>query len=213
MILDIVYAVVLVLFGLIGFFRGFARQIFGLMSGFVALVGAYFLLMPVYNLLYDLFLGSIIESVGSSLTFLTFLDTFAATAGKTTGVLIMEYLTMFVLYLVLCVLVGFVWKLLKLITHPICDLKGIKFFDKFFGVLLGFVWGVLFVTAIIYLATIVSGWKFIGMSDTVNELIATLSDGSFFSKRFILDHLDKVEIFFADTWELIKKGFNAVKAA
>ena len=213
MILDIICGAVLLLFGLIGFFRGFARQVFGLLSGFVALVGAYFLLGPVYNLLYDMFLGSIIESIGGSLSFLKFLDKFAATAGKTTGTLLIEYVVMFLLYGVLTIVVGIVWKLLKLITHPICDLKGIKVFDKIFGVLLGFFWGILLVTALIYFATIISGWKFIGLSDTVNDLLATLSEGSFFSKRFIVDNLDKIEQFFADTWQTIIKGFNAVTAA
>ena len=160
-----------------------------------------------------MFLGSIIESIGGSLSFLKFLDKFAATAGKTTGTLLMEYVVMFLLYGVLTIVVGIAWKLLKLITHPICDLKGIKVFDKIFGILLGFFWGLLLVTALIYFATIISGWKFIGLSDTVNDLLATLSEGSFFSKRFIVDNLDKIEQFFADTWQTIIKGFNAVTAA
>ena len=100
MILDIICAAAIVLFGLIGYFRGFARQVFGLLSGIVALVGAYILLKPAYELVYDLFLGSIIESVGASLSSLKFLDKIAIPVGKTTGTLLAEYVSMVVLYIV-----------------------------------------------------------------------------------------------------------------
>ena len=213
MILDIICAAVLLLFGLIGYFRGFARQIFGLLSGFVALVGAYFLLKPAYELVYDLFLGSIIESVGGSLGFLTFLDSVAVPAGKTTGVLLVEYASMFVLYLALAFLVGLAWKLLKLIVHPICDLKGIKFFDKLFGILLGFVWGILLVVVLLYVATLLAGFEKLGLTKTINDVLDMLTNGSYFSERFIVSYLGKIETFFADVWNLIKSGIATVKAA
>lgn len=210
MILDIVCGVILVLFGLIGFFRGFARQVFSLLSGFVAIVGAFFLLMPVYNLLYELFLGSIIESIGSSLTFFSFLDTFAQSAGKTSGVLIMEYVFILLVYLVLVIVVGLLWKILKSIVHPICDLKGIKVFDKIFGVLLGFVWGALLIIAILYILYLIPGWSFASsFAPTITDLVASLSDGSFAIGPYVLENLDKVEVYFADLWDLIRKGFVA----
>lgn len=210
MILDIVCGVILVLFGLIGFFRGFARQVFSLLSGFVAIVGAFFLLMPVYNLLYELFLGSIIESIGSSLTFFSFLDTFAQSAGKTSGVLIMEYVFILLVYLVLVIVVGLLWKILKSIVHPICDLKGIKVFDKIFGVLLGFVWGALLIIAILYILYLIPGWSFASsFAPTITDLVASLSDGSFAIGPYVLENLDKVEVYFADLWDLIRKGFIA----
>ena len=213
MILDIICAAVVVLFGLIGYFRGFARQIFGILSGFVALVGAYLLLKPAYELVYDLFLGSIIESVGGSLGFLTFLDSTALPLGKTTGTLLVEYASMFVLYIVLAFVVGIAWKLLKLIAHPICDIRGIRFFDKTFGILLGFVWGILLIVALLYVATLVAGFEKFGLTKTINDVLEMLTDGSYFSKQYIVDHLDKIETFFADVWNLIKKGFTTVKAA
>ena len=40
-----------------------------------------------------------------------------------------------------------------------------------------------------------------------------LAYGSLFSKRFIVNHLDKVETFFAEIWSLIRNGFATVKAA
>ncbi len=212
MILDIICAAVVVIFGLIGYFRGFARQVFGLASGLVALVGAYFLLMPAYELVYDLFLGSVIESVGGSLGSLTFLDSVATPLGKTTGTLLAEYVSMFVLYLALAFVVGIAWKLLKLIVYPICDIRGIRFFDKVFGILLGFAWGIIFVVALLYLATLVAGWEKLGLTTTINDFIDMIKDGSYFSERFIVDYLGKIETFFADVWTLIKNGISSVVA-
>ena len=215
MILDIICGIILILFGLIGYFRGFARQIFGLLSGFVAVIGAFILLHPAYDLLYELFLSSIVEGIGSALSFLTFLDKTALPVGKTTGILLAEYLCIALVYVVLVLLVGIFWKLLKTLVHPICDLKGIRIIDKILGVILGLVWGILLVIALLYFARVIAGWKFVpeGISSSILNLIDSLSSGSFFVKPFILDYMDKIHTYFAQTWSLLKKGFLTVKNA
>ena len=215
MILDIICIAITLLFAIIGCSRGFARQVFKLLSGFVAVIGAYFLLRPVYNLLYDMFLGSLVETVSGLLSSLTFLDTFAATVGKTTAVLLTEYVFMLVLYIALVIVVGLVWKLLKAIVFPICDLKGIKFFDKLLGLVFGAAKGLLIPCALVYLATIATGWSFIpeNIATSITDVINQISANSFLSEKYLLANLDKVEIFFADIWNLIIKGFDAVKAA
>lgn len=213
MILDIICAGVVLLFGLIGLFRGFARQIFGILSGFVALIGAYLLLKPAYEIVCELFLASIIKSIGGSLSSLTFLDSVAIPAGKTTGILLAEYASIFVCYVVLVFLVGIAWKLLKSIVYPICDVKGIRFFDKTFGFALGCVWGILLVVGLLYVATLVAGFEKLGLTATINDLLASLSADSFFSEKYILSNMGKIETYFADVWNLICKGFSKIKAA
>ena len=215
MILDIIFVAFVLLFAIIGLVRGFARQVFSLASKLVSLIAAYFLLMPIYNLLYDMFLGSIVESIGSSLASLTFLDTYAATFGKTTGSLLAEYVILLALYVALSIVVGIVLKLLKKIVYPICDLKGIKFFDRIFGLALGAAFGLLIPCAVLYLATIAAGWSFMpaNLATTITDLIASLSKDSFLSEKYIIANLDKVELFFSQIWDLIRKGFDLAKSA
>ncbi len=211
MILDIICIAFALLFALIGFIRGFARQVFSIFSGIAAVIGAYFLLRPVYNLLYESFLGDVVKGIGDSLSGITFLDEFAATFGKNTGSLLAEYLILFVLYIALTIVVGILWKILKKIVHPICDLKGIKFFDKLLGIALGVAWGLLIPCSLVYLATLASGWSFMpeGVSTAINDLLATLSKDSFLCEEYLIGNLDKVELFFSKIWDLIRKGFVA----
>ena len=218
MILDIICVAFVLLFAIIGCVRGFAKQIFKVLSLVAALIGAYFLLMPVYNILYDLFLGPIVESLGetlSSIEFLNFLSDHAATVGKTSGLLLTEYVVLFVLYIALVLVVAIVWKILKSICHPICDLRGIRFFDRLLGFVLGAAKGLLIPCALIYLATLAMDWSFIPANITtiVQDVIDMISANSFVSEKYLLANLDKVEAFFADIWSLITTGFNAVKAA
>ena len=212
MILDIICVAVVLLFGIIGYIRGFTRQVFGLLGGIVVVVGAYVLLMPVYNFLYGLFLGSIVESLGEKLAFLSFLDGIAIPAGKTTGALLSEYIFLFVLFGILAFLLGLILKLLKLIIYPICDVKGIRFFDKLFGLALGFVLGAVLVVGVLYLAIWLAGFENLGLTATINDIIAKISEGSFFSERYILDQLETIKVFFADVWDLIRRGIDVVKA-
>ena len=212
MILDIICVAVVLLFSIIGYIRGFTRQVFGLFGKIVAIVGAYVLLMPVYNFLYSLFLGSIVESLGEKLAFLSFLDGIAIPAGKTTGALLSEYFFLFVVFGILVFLIGLIVKLLKLIIHPICDLKGIRFFDKLFGLGLGAVLGAVLVVGVLYLAIWLAGFENLGLTATINDIIAKISAGSFFSEEYVLGQLDQLATFFTDVWNLIKSGVDAVQA-
>ena len=221
MILDIVCGVILVVFGLIGYFRGFARQIFGLLSGFVALIGAYILLAPVCNLLIDLVFAPMFGETGILATVTAILEGSALTPEllqeqnfKILLSVIISYVLIFIVYALLALLVGLVWKGLKSLVHPICDLRGIRVVDKILGVVLGLVWGVLLVVTVLYVLHLASGWKIVpeGISSAITNLIDSLSDGPFVVKPFIIDYFDKIETFFAETWRIITAGGKFLKS-
>ncbi|MBQ8726105.1 MAG: CvpA family protein [Clostridia bacterium] len=214
MILDIACGAILIVFGLIGLFRGFAKQIYGVLSIFIGFIGAYLLLMPVYNLLYDLFLKGVVDGLAGLLAPLTFLDSYAAEFGKTTATLFAEWAMLLVLYVVLFIVVSLVWKFFK-IFFKICDLPVIKVFDRIFGLILGLAFGVILVGAVLLLWTSALNWTFIpeGVTTAMADALAFISDGGFAVKPFILDHMDVVSGFFGQIWDLICKGYSAVTAA
>ena len=214
MILDIACGAILIIFGLIGLFRGFAKQIYGILSIFIGFVGAFLLLMPVYNILYDLFLKSVVDSLAGMLAPLTFLDAYAAEFGKTTASLFAEWIMLAALYIVLFIVITLVWKLFK-VFFKICDLPVIKVFDRILGLFLGLAFGLVIISAILLIWTSALGWTVIpeGITTAMADALALISDGGFVAKPFILDHMDKVSAFFVSIWDLICKGYSAVVAA
>lgn len=210
MILDLACAVVIILLGVIGLVKGFAKLVLGLFNGLVAVVGAYFLFMPVYNLLYSLFLGNVIESIGASLSGITFLDAYAQTVGKTTGVLIAEYIMMFVVYTVLSFAIGIAWKLLKKLICKLFELPVLNVVNKIAGVILGTFFGLVIVFVVLYVWNLIGTLSFIPESVTVPVLNALNSagQGSVIIKPFIIDNFDAFTAFFAQIIDLILSGFN-----
>lgn len=59
MVVDIVCGALLLIFGLFGVFKGFARQIFKFASFFAAVIGAFLLVKPAFDFCYALGFGKI----------------------------------------------------------------------------------------------------------------------------------------------------------
>lgn len=211
MILDIICGVILIVFGLIGLFRGFAKQIYGILSIFIGFVGAYLLLMPVYNLLYDLFLKGVVDGLAGALSSFTFLNDYAAEFGKNTGTMIAEWVMLAAVYVVLFIVISLVWKLFKLF-FKICDLPVIKVFDRILGLFLGLGFGGVLICAILLLWTSALSWTFIpeGITTAMASALDTISNGGFVIKPFLLDNMNVISGFFGQIWDLICKGYAAV---
>ena len=209
MILDLVCIAVVVIFLIIGLKLGFAKLVLGLFNGLVAVVGAYLLFMPVYNLLYTLFLGDIVTSLGASMSGITILDAYASTVGKTTGILIAEYIMMFVVYVVLSFAIGIAWKLLKKLICKVFELPVLSTLNEIAGVLLGTFFGLTIVFVVLYVWNLIGTLSFISESVRVPvlEALTSAGNGSVIIKPLIIDSFDSITAFFADIIELILTGF------
>jgi ethanolamine transporter len=83
------------------------------------------------------FFGNLVTTISGLFKNLTFLDSYASAFGKTTATLLTDYLVMLIVYVVLAIALGLVWKLVKIIIEPISDLPFIKVFDRILGLALG----------------------------------------------------------------------------
>lgn len=141
MILDIVCGAVLLVFGLIGVFRGFARQIFKFVGFFAAIIGAFLLVKLAYDFLYGFdFFKNLLSAMAKAFNtdgWLGALGTkiteYAAKQGKTSGELWAGYVMNAILFVVLSILIGLAFKLLKKIVFPIADMPVINVFDRILG--------------------------------------------------------------------------------
>lgn len=211
-LIDIVCGVIIVLFAIYGVCKGFAKQIAKLSGVIVALVGGYCLFKVVFDLLYSLeFFKGIVDSLANAFGSLKFLDSYASGFGKTTGALLSEYVMMLAVFIVVAIVIGIVWKLLRGISFPICDLKFINFFDRIFGLALGVVWGALLCFGILYVWFIVKDLSFVSANvPAIGEFYAKVVEGESFVKTYIINNFGVIEKFFADIWVFILQGVKAV---
>lgn len=212
-IIDIVVAVLLLVFGIFGLVKGFARQVLSILSFIFAIVVGFFLLKPVYNLLYDKvgFFASWVNSLGESLkgVNLSFLAELAEKAGKTQGALLSEYIFKAAVFILLAVIAGILFKIVKKILECIVSLPVINVIDRILGVALGFFWVLLIVVILLLIAT--------ALRDKVPFLDTFMTsqvekDGCLVNK-FIVANLDKIKTYFTEIFNFLK-GFvpGAVEA-
>ncbi len=149
-IVDLICAAVLLIFGLIGLFRGFMRQVLSLVSGIAALVIAFFIVRPVYQFLLGIgFIKDMIANIGGSINVnWPILQGFAESAGKTQGLFLTEIGFAVILFILITIVVGLLIKLVKKLLIMIADIPGINIIDKVLGVALGFVWAALIIVAV-----------------------------------------------------------------
>ena len=210
MILDLICIAVFVILALIGYVRGMAKLILGLFNGLVGLIGAYLLFMPVYNLLYSLFLGNLIGSVGATIN-LSFLDAYASTLGKTGGVLIMEYVAMFLVYVCLSFTIGLLWKLLKNFICKIFELPVLNVVNKIAGLCLGSFFGFLIIFVVLYVWNLIGTLSFVSSEIRLPAINAlnNISSDSVVVKPLIIENFDTFTAFFSNIIDLILGGFGA----
>lgn len=157
MIIDIVCGGVLLLFAIVGLCKGFARQIFKFLSFFAAIIGGFFLVQPVYAWLgehVEVFAGwetSLASAVGGVEFINNILSKFAEGMGKEVGVLLAEYIMKLGLFIVIAIIVGLLFKLLKKIVFPIADMKVIRVFDRLLGLVYAVAWAAIILGALLLL--------------------------------------------------------------
>ena len=161
MSIDIICGIILLIFAIYGVFKGFARQVFKTVSFFVALLGAFLLIKPVYDLLYgfSFFSGwvssfaNVINGWIDNVSFWTKIEEvlklqeFAEQFEKTAGLLLSEYVFKFGLFVILIIVLTLIIKLLKLIIFPIADMPVIIVFDRLLGLALGVLWAMVIIVA------------------------------------------------------------------
>lgn len=157
MIIDIVCGVVLLLFALIGAIKGFARQIFKFLSFFAAIIGGFFLMKPVYDLLYGnlsffkTWVTNFADVINKAKFITNLLGNYAESVGKTAGLLLSEYVFKLALFIVISIIVGLLFKLLKKIVFPIADMPVINVFDRILGLIYALAWAVIILVGLLLL--------------------------------------------------------------
>lgn len=157
MIIDIVCGVVLLLFALIGAIKGFARQIFKFLSFFAAIIGGFFLVKPVYDLLYGnlsffkTWVTNFADVINQAQFITNLLGNYAESVGKTAGLLLSEYVFKLALFIVISIIVGLLFKLLKKIVFPIADMPVINVFDRILGLIYALAWAVIILVGLLLL--------------------------------------------------------------
>ncbi len=176
MILDIACGALLLLFGLIGGFRGLTRQLLQIVGWFIGIVGAFFLLEPVFELLAGFeFFENFINAIKDLFSNLKFFDEALTLSASL-------YVVKGLLFIVLWIVVSLLYKLIRRLITPISDLKVIRVFDKFFGAVLGLVFA-----AVIIVAVFFAGDKISAFGDMILDIA-----GDGLVKTYVLDNFDKV---------------------
>jgi len=213
-IIDLVCGVIILLFAILGAFKGFTKQVIKMLSGIVVLVGSFLLLKPVFDYLHTLdFFQGILTSLEGAFANMKFLDAYAATLGKTTGYLFAEYLMMAAVFVLLAVVIALLWKLLKCILVPISHLPGLNIIDKLLGCVLGIFWGCLLTFGILYVWFLLKDWQVIATNiPAIGDIFDKITVGDSFVETYIINNFDKVNAFFVGLWEFIKAGVVAATA-
>ncbi len=203
-IIDIVVAVLLLVFGIYGVVKGFARQILWILSFFFAIIAGFFLLKPIYDLLYEKvsFFSSWVDSLGDALgnVNLSFLESTAAAANKTQGALLSEYIFKAALFILISIIAGILFKIVKHILESIVSLPVVNVIDRILGVALGFFWVLLIVTIVMLIVT--------ALRDKASFLDTFLTtqvekDGCLVNK-YIVANLDKIKTYFKEIFDFLK---------
>ncbi len=171
--IDFICIGIAVLFGLIGLWRGMARQLMTLFCWFFSLAAAIMLVPVFYKLLCAD--GGALASLRVSLegSFKLFsvpgLDEIAAESGIANGGAIMaRWVVMFGIFLLLWIVITIIFKLLKLALKPLANKDPLFEVDRiiglFFGIAIGFAICV-FIFAVLYI-----------LADSMHEIDLFLSD-------------------------------------
>lgn len=200
MIVDIACAVVLLTLGIIGLFRGFMKQLLSLVGWLVALIGAFFLFKPVYELLSGFsFYNNMIENIGSGMNIdLAILRPIAEAAGKTQGVLVSEYVCKIVLFLLLTVILALLFKLVKAILIRIVELPGINVIDKLLGAALGLFWAALIIYVVFFVLYLLKD-----SVGAINDLLTQFVTEDSLTNKLLIANLDNIKEYFMQFFNMI----------
>ena len=196
MVVDIVCGALLLIFGLFGVFKGFARQIFKFASFFAAVIGALLLVKPAFDFSYALGCGkSWYEAMAGAFNTDGWLGPlgkkitdYAASCGKTSGQFWAGIVMNVCLFVALAILLGLAFKILKKIVFPIADMPVIKVFDRILGLILGLFWACLIIVCVILLLDQAIAPNVKAVNDW---LVKTKADSPIVGK-YLWDYIDKI---------------------
>ena len=196
---DIVFIAILVAFGLVGVFRGFAKQVLGLVSGLVGIIVSFFLLSPIFNWLMGIsFFSALVNDIGAGIKVdIAILARIAESAGKTQGVLISEYIFKIALFIILAILFGLLLRLIKKGVLSIVSLPVVSTIDKILGLALGLCWGALAI-GVVFL--VLYWFKDIA---ALGNLITTLAPAGSLTDKYLVANLPTIKQYFVDLLNFI----------
>ncbi len=211
MIIDIVCGVVLLAFALIGVFKGFARQIFKFLSFFAAIIGGFFLVKPVYDLLYGnvsffkTWVNGFADVINQVAFIKNILGSYAESVGKTAGLLLSEYVFKLVLFIIISIIVGLLFKLLKKIVFPIADMPVINVFDRILGLIYAVAWAVVILVGLLLLTERVLAPNIAAVKTFFDD---QMSNG-FVVGKYLMEYVNKIGDYL---WNLINFIIGKVAA-
>lgn len=203
--IDLVCIGFLVLFGLIGLLRGFAKQMMTLLGWFFSLLAAVILVPVLYKLLFtdggalESFRTSF-EGLFASLT-IPALDEMAVTYDVSSGgAILARWIIMFGLLLLTWIVTAIVFKLVRMIFRPFAYSEGgVKAFDRFLGIFLGVVIGAAVFAVVLGILSLLRD-TFTGIDDLLTKY---LTDESLTAK-YLSPIFDKVGEFFKGVFNVYK---------
>ncbi|MBR1867808.1 MAG: CvpA family protein [Clostridia bacterium] len=203
-IVDIICAAVLLIFGFIGLFKGFMRQILSLVSGIAALVIAFFVFRSVYNLLYGIgFIQDMINGIGGNINVdWPFLQGIAESAGKTQGVLVAEYGFKIILFILITIVIGLLIKLVKKLLTLIADIPGINVIDRVLGLALGLFWAALILFVVFFVLYLLKD-SVGAIDDFLNNFVPESS----LTNQWLIQNLENIKGYFIQLFDFVKGAF------
>lgn len=203
--IDLVCIGFLVLFGLIGLLRGFAKQMMTLLGWFFSLLTAVILVPVLYKLLFtdggalESFRTSF-EGLFASLT-IPALDEMAVTYDVSSGgAILARWIIMFGLLLLTWIVTAIIFKLVRMIFRPFAYSEGgVKAFDRFLGIFLGVVIGAAVFAVVLGILSLLRD-TFTGIDDLLTKY---LTDESL-TVKYLSPIFDKVGEFFKGVFNVYK---------
>lgn len=203
--IDLVCIGFLVLFGLIGLLRGFAKQMMTLLGWFFSLLTAVILVPVLYKLLFtdggalESFRTSF-EGLFASLT-IPALDEMAVTYDVSSGgTILARWIIMFGLLLLTWIVTAIIFKLVRMIFRPFAYSEGgVKAFDRILGIFLGVVIGAAVFAVVLGILSLLRD-TFTGIDDLLTKY---LTDESL-TVKYLSPMFDKVGEFFKGVFNVYK---------
>lgn len=209
--IDFICIGIVVLFGLIGLLRGFAKQLVTLLGWFFSLITAILLVPVFFKLLFadGAALASFRQSFEGAFKFFSVakLDEMALTYGLANGGAVMaRWVIMFGLLVILWIVIAIIFKLLKLIIKPLTykDQNPVVPLDKVLGVILGLAIGAAIVIILIGVLYLLKD-KVTAIDDLLGKIIVEdcLTD------KIVCPAAEKFDEFLKGLWQVYKTTIPA----
>ncbi len=204
-LIDLVCIGFIVLFGLIGLLRGFAKQMITLLCWFFSLLTAIIITPILYKWLCAdggalASLRTSFEGLFASLT-IPALDEMATSYGAPNGgAMLARWILMLGMVLLSWIVVAIVFKLIKMIFRPFAYSEGgVKVFDRILGVILGLAIGAAIFAVILGILSLLRG-----QITAIDDLLTKYLTDESLTVKYLSPVLDKISEFFMGIFEVYK---------